>query len=172
VFTGRNDGRFVALDSRNGDVRWEFQTGAGVNATASIFNYKGHQKVAIVSAGNNFAGSPTGDSLWLFSLQGTLPPSEPPQALAARATAVSLKGGNAVAGAAVFAQVCAPCHGEEGKGGHGGGPDITQVTVPELVASTVIAGKNNMPPFAAALSFAQIRDVAEFVASTLGKGAP
>ncbi len=40
VFTGRNDGRFVALDSRNGDVLWEFQTGAGVNATASVFQYQ------------------------------------------------------------------------------------------------------------------------------------
>jgi alcohol dehydrogenase (cytochrome c) len=169
VFTGRNDGRFVALDSRNGDVLWEFQTGAGVNATASIFDYRGRQKIAIVSAGNTFAGSPAGDSVWLFSLDGKLPPSEPPQALAARATAVTLAGGNAAAGAAVFAQLCAACHGEEGKGGHGGGPDITQVTALELVANTVIAGKNAMPPFAAALTFAQIRDVATYVTTALGK---
>jgi quinohemoprotein ethanol dehydrogenase len=169
VFTGRNDGRFVALDSRNGDVLWEFQTGAGVNSTATIFQYKGHQKVAIVSAGNNFAGSPAGDSLWLFSLEGTLPPSEPPQALAAKAGAISVKGGDAVAGALVFARFCAACHGEEGKGGHGAGPDITQVNVPELVANTVVSGKNNMPPFAAVLTFAQIRDVANYVAAQLGK---
>jgi quinohemoprotein ethanol dehydrogenase len=169
VFTGRNDGRFVALDSRNGDVLWEFQTGAGVNSTASIFQYQGHQKVAIVSAGNNFAGSPTGDSLWLFSLGGTLPPSDPPQALAARASAVTLKGGDAPAGALVFMQYCAACHGEEGKGGHGAGPDITKVAALELVANTVISGKNNMPPFAAALTFAQIRDVAAYVATQLGK---
>ena len=169
VFTGRNDGRFVALDSRNGDVLWEFQTGAGVNSTASIFQYKGHQKVAIVSAGNSFAGSPTGDSLWLFSLDGTLPPSDPPQALAARASAVTLKGGDAAAGALVFMQYCAACHGEEGRGGHGAGPDITKVAALELVANTVISGKNNMPPFAAALTFAQIRDVAAYVATQLGK---
>jgi quinohemoprotein ethanol dehydrogenase len=169
VFTGRNDGRFVAFDSRSGDVLWEFQTGAGVNATASVFLHKGRQKVAILSAGNNFAGSPSGDSLWLFSLDGNLPPAESPQELAARATAVSFKGGNASAGALVFAQVCAACHGEEGRGGHGGGPDITKVDAPELVASTVVSGKNTMPPFAAALSFAQIRDVAAFVASQLGK---
>jgi quinohemoprotein ethanol dehydrogenase len=169
VFTGRNDGRFVAFDSRNGDVLWEFQTGAGVNATASVFLHKGRQKVAILSAGNNFAGSPSGDSLWLFSLDGTLPPAESPQELAARATAVSFKGGNASAGALVFAQVCAACHGEEGRGGHGGGPDITKVDAPELVASTVVSGKNTMPPFAATLTFAQIRDVAAFVASQLGK---
>jgi quinohemoprotein ethanol dehydrogenase len=169
VFTGRNDGRFVALDSRNGDVLWEFQTGAGVNATASVFLHRGLQKVAILSAGNNFAGSPSGDSLWLFSLQGTLPAAESPQELAARATAVSFKGGNASAGAQVFAQVCAACHGEEGRGGHGGGPDITKVDAPELVASTVVSGKNTMPPFAGSLTFAQIRDVAAFVASQLGK---
>ena len=169
VFTGRNDGRFAALDSRNGDVLWEFQTGAGVNASASIFEYNGHQKIAVVSAGNTFAGSPAGDSVWLFSLEGKLPPSDPPQALAARATAVSLKGGDATAGAQVFAHVCAACHGEEGKGGHGGGPNITQAVALELVANTVISGKNNMPPFAAALTFAQIRDVAAYVTTQLGK---
>jgi cytochrome c553 len=65
--------------------------------------------------------------------------------------------------------VCAACHGEEGKGGHGGGPNITQVKALELVANTVITGKNNMPPFAATLTFAQIRDVAAFVAAELGK---
>jgi mono/diheme cytochrome c family protein len=150
-------------------VLWEFQTGAGVNATASVFLHKGRQKVVILSAGNNFAGSPSGDSLWLFSLDGTLPPAESPQELAARATAVSFKGGNASAGALVYAQVCAACHGEEGRGGHGGGPDITKVDAPELVASTVVSGKNTMPPFAAALTFAQIRDVAAYVASQLGK---
>jgi mono/diheme cytochrome c family protein len=131
--------------------------------------HKGRQKVAILSAGNNFAGSPAGDSLWLFSLDGKLPPAESPPEQAARATAVSFAGGNASAGALVFAQVCAACHGEEGKGGHGGGPDITQVDAPELVANMVIYGKNNMPPFAAALTFAQIRDVAAFVSSQLGK---
>jgi alcohol dehydrogenase (cytochrome c) len=169
VFTGRNDGRFVALDSRNGDVLWEFQTGAGVNAAASVFMHKGRQKVAILSAGNNFAGSPAGDSLWLFSLDGRLPPAESPAEHAARATAVSFSGGNAAAGALVFAQVCAACHGEEGRGGHGGGPDITKVDAPELVANMVISGKNTMPPFAAALTFAQIRDVAAFVSGQLGK---
>jgi quinohemoprotein ethanol dehydrogenase len=169
VFTGRNDGRFVALDSRNGDVLWEFQTGAGVNAAASVFSYKGRQKVAILSAGNNFAGSPAGDSLWLFSLDGSVGPSEPPQALAARATAVSLNGADASAGALVFARFCVACHGEEGRGGHGAGPDITKVSSPELVASMVVSGKNNMPPFAAAMTFAQIRDVAAYVATQLGK---
>jgi quinohemoprotein ethanol dehydrogenase len=172
VFTGRNDGRFVALDSRNGDVLWEFQTGAGVNATASVFEQQGEEKVVIVSAGNMFAGSPAGDGLWMFSLSGTLGPSDPPAALAAKSSSVSLKGADAVAGAHVFTQFCEACHGDDGKGGHGGGPDITRVSSQELVVNTVIPGRNNMPPFAAALTFAQIRDVAEYVATQLGKESP
>ncbi len=86
-----------------------------------------------------------------------------------KATAVTLNGGNPGVGAHVFAQYCAACHGEEGKGGHGAGPNITKVVALELVANTVISGKNNMPPFAATLTFAQIRDVAAFVATQLGK---
>lgn len=170
VFTGRNDGRFVALDSRNGDVLWEFQTGAGVNATASVVQYKGHQKVVIYSAGNMFAGSPGGDSVWLFSLDGTLGPSERPESLQAKAVTLSVKDADTAAGAQVFAHVCAACHGDEGRGGHGGGPDITSVVSPELVASTVISGKSTrMPGFSKSLTPWQIRDVSVFVAMKLGK---
>ncbi len=170
VFTGRNDGRFVALDSRNGDVLWEFQTGAGVNATASVIQHRGHEKVVIYSAGNMFAGSPGGDSVWLFSLVGTLGPSERPESLQAKAMTVSVKDADTAAGARVFAHVCAPCHGDEGRGGHGGGPDITSVHSPELVASTVTSGKGTrMPRFSKSLTPWQIRDVAVFVAMNLGK---
>ena len=41
VFVGRNDGRLTALNSSNGQRLWEFQTGAGVNAPASVFEYEG-----------------------------------------------------------------------------------------------------------------------------------
>ena len=41
TFVGRNDGRFTALDSSTGRRLWEFQTGAGVNAPASTFEYGG-----------------------------------------------------------------------------------------------------------------------------------
>jgi quinohemoprotein ethanol dehydrogenase len=72
VFVGRNDGRFTALNSANGQRLWEFQTGAGVNAPASVFEYEGDQYVAVYSGGSLFAGSPRGDSVFLFSLKGTL----------------------------------------------------------------------------------------------------
>src|SRR5262249_21310320 len=39
VLVGRSDGRLTALDSRNGSRLWEFQTGAGVNAAPSVFEW-------------------------------------------------------------------------------------------------------------------------------------
>ena len=72
VFTGRNDGRLTALNSSTGKRLWEFQTGAGLNAPASVFEYEGEQYVVAYSAGSLFAASPRGDSVWLFSLKGTV----------------------------------------------------------------------------------------------------
>ncbi len=75
VFVGRNDGRLTALDSENGAKLWEFQTGAGMNAPVSVFEHAGKQYVVAYSAGNLFAGSTKGDSVWLFALDGTLTPT-------------------------------------------------------------------------------------------------
>ena len=72
VFVGRNDGRLTALDSSNGKRLWEFQTGAGVNAPAAVFEYQGEEYVVAYSGGNLFANSPRGDSVWLFSLKGRM----------------------------------------------------------------------------------------------------
>jgi quinohemoprotein ethanol dehydrogenase len=72
LFIGRGDGRFTALDSRNGARLWAFQTGAGVNAPASVFEHRGQQYVVVLSAGSAFAAATRGDSVWLFSLAGTL----------------------------------------------------------------------------------------------------
>jgi quinohemoprotein ethanol dehydrogenase len=72
TFVGRNDGRMTALNSANGQRLWEFQTGAGVNAPASVFEYQGDEYVAVYSGGSLFAGAPRGDSVFLFSLKGNL----------------------------------------------------------------------------------------------------
>jgi glucose dehydrogenase len=76
LFVGRNDGRLTALDSRTGKQLWEFQTGAGMHAPASTFMHGGKQYVLAYSAGNALIGSARGDSLWLFGIDGTLPPVE------------------------------------------------------------------------------------------------
>jgi quinohemoprotein ethanol dehydrogenase len=88
VFVGRNDGRLTAMDSSNGKRLWEFQTGAGANSPASVFEYEGDQYVVAYSGGSQFGGSPRGDSLWLFSLKGTLDPVAPASTASAPATTV------------------------------------------------------------------------------------
>ena len=77
LFVGRGDGRLMALDSSNGSRLWEFQTGAGMNAPVSTFEHNGEQFLVAYSAGNLFAGSPKGDSVWLFSANGSLPEAPP-----------------------------------------------------------------------------------------------
>jgi alcohol dehydrogenase (cytochrome c) len=167
IFVGRNEGELTALHSNTGDELWKFQTGAGVNAPATTFEHKGKQKVVVYSAGNLFAGSSPGDSVWLFSLEGKLGPVAPGDSGIIPRVAVDRA--NVEEGAKVFASFCSQCHGEDGKGGHGVGPDVTTVTSPDIVAFTATKGKGQMPPFEAVLSSAQIRDVAVFVAQKLGK---
>jgi quinohemoprotein ethanol dehydrogenase len=77
VFVGRADGRLTALDSSTGKQLWEYQTGAGMHAGASTFERGGKQYVIAYSGGNALIGSARGDSVWLFGLDGTLPPAEP-----------------------------------------------------------------------------------------------
>ena len=72
VFVGRSDGRLTALNSSTGQHLWDFQTGAGVNAPAATLMFEGEQYVVAYSAGSLFAAAPRGDSVWLFSLKGTL----------------------------------------------------------------------------------------------------
>src|SRR6185436_16982355 len=77
LFVGRSDGRLLALDSTTGRQLWEFQTGAGMHAPVSTFEHNGRQYVLAYSAGSALLGSARGDSVWLFGLDGTLPPVQP-----------------------------------------------------------------------------------------------
>jgi len=170
VFTGRSDGRLMALDSDTGKTLWEFQTDAGVNATASVFEHEGSQLVAVLSAGNLLAGSTHGDSLWLFALDGTiesLPPIATAQALEADSIDISSDGADIEGGRVTFQNACAPCHGADGKGGHGGGAPLTAATDFDTVVSRVITGQNEMPSFRAALSPEQVRDVSVYIVEEL-----
>ena len=56
VFVGRNSGELQAYDATNGDMLWSFQTGAGANDTATVFEQDGKQYVAFLSAGNSLDG--------------------------------------------------------------------------------------------------------------------
>jgi alcohol dehydrogenase (cytochrome c) len=181
VFVGRNDGRLTALDSDTGSKLWEFQTGAGMNAPATAFEHGGKQYLVALSAGNLLIGSARGDSVWLFGLEGTLPPAaerdtesrttalapapQAPSAPAASDAAAEL----ALAGEEVFKTACVACHGEDGMGGHGGGAPLDQVKDPALVMAMVNDGRGSMPPLAGLLTPEQVRAVAAYVTNGLFK---
>jgi mono/diheme cytochrome c family protein len=171
VFVGRNDGRLTALNSDNGKMLWQFQTGAGMNSAASVFESGGKQYVVAFSAGNVLAGTVKGDSVWLFGLDGTLPPANERDTEARPAvpqvSAVTTTG--PIVGKQIFQQACLPCHGADGKGGHGGGAPLNKVSDLALVMKTVKDGKNSMPPFGAALSAEQIQAVSAYVTGELFK---
>ena len=74
LFVGRNDGRLTALDSA------QRQTAVGIPNRRRHARARQHvraqgQAVRLAySAGNALIGSARGDSVWLFGLDGTLPP--------------------------------------------------------------------------------------------------
>jgi quinohemoprotein ethanol dehydrogenase len=168
VFVGRGDGRMTALDAADGTRLWEFQTGAGVNAPPTVFEHDGTQYVAVYSGGSRFANTPRGDSIWLFSLDGTLDPVEPAVAASAAAPAGDTEPDFA-AGQVTYESICAFCHGVAGEGGAGGGSALTGATDSSTVTEVVRFGRNQMPPFEGVLSGAEIRDVVGYVTRGLGR---
>jgi quinohemoprotein ethanol dehydrogenase len=185
LFVGRNDGRLTALDSATGKQLWEFQTGAGMHAPVSTFERNGKQYVIAFSAGNALIGSARGDSVWLFGLDGTLPPAAPgtpvsrltaappqPAAPVARAVAPSAANANLARGRQLYDQACVVCHGTDGKGGHGVGAPLVGITDLAATIQTVTGGRNTMPPFSASLTADQIRDVSAYVVQMLASPSP
>jgi alcohol dehydrogenase (cytochrome c) len=177
LFVGRNDGRLTALDSATGRQLWEFQTGAGMHAPVSTFEYKGKQYLLAYSAGAALLGTARGDSVWLFGLDGTLPPVQPGTPVSRQAAAVApaaestptrAVAANVAAGQRTYQQACVFCHGSDGKGDHGG---ASLVAVTDLAGAmqTVTAGRNNMPSFRTTLTPDEIRDVSAYVIGGLTK---
>ena len=49
LFTGKETGEFIALDSDTGQQVWQFQTGSGINAMPITYTHQGRQYVTILS---------------------------------------------------------------------------------------------------------------------------
>jgi mono/diheme cytochrome c family protein len=133
-----------------------------VNAPASVFEHEGRQLVAVYSGGH-VQGGARGDSVWLFSLDGTLdevvPTTQQPAPLVSsnRATPVSLESGKAA-----YVNTCVFCHGADGTGGHGG-PAFTTALSAEEIKRTVADGRNQMPAFGTFLDEAAVANVSAWV---------
>ena len=52
VFTGQGNGLFQAFNSSTGELMWQDQTDAGVNAPPSSYNVDGTQYIVVGSGGN------------------------------------------------------------------------------------------------------------------------
>lgn len=93
VFAGEGNGNFDAYDASSGQRLWQFQTGSGANAPAMTYMINGQQYVAVAAGGNFQLDFPRGDTLWVFSLNGTMGPVAAPAApvtqVAATARSVS-----------------------------------------------------------------------------------
>jgi plastocyanin len=95
------DGHFQAYDARNGQLLWQWQTGAGADAPAITYEIDGVQYVAIAAGGlATQTASTNGDMVWAFSLRGSPnnrlaqfePPPPPPTSVSFAFTGL-LKGG-------------------------------------------------------------------------------
>jgi mono/diheme cytochrome c family protein len=198
VFVGQDNGELQAFDSETGEKLWSFQTGAGANTTATVFEDEGEEKVAIYSGGNSLAATPHGENFWVFSLKGTMeqlsgleekgegtkhagekeseeaaPPAKEGEGGESgeegKATAAAP---DAEAGGEVFSENCSVCHGADGHGGNGG-PDLR--TMPKAkeqkgAEEQVTNGGGGMPPFKGTLSEEEIQNVAAYVVEDIVGG--
>ncbi len=176
LFVGRSDGRLTALDKRNGELLWQFQTDAGVNTTVTTFEHKGKQLVAVHAGGGAFANGKRGDGVWLFSLDGKIGPiaaggaaAAGPGAPKAAALAAPTRAANAANGAALYKAACVACHGEAGTGGHGGGPTLLNAPSVAAIREVTTTGRNNMPVFRDVYTQDEIQDVGAYIVEVLAK---
>jgi PQQ-dependent dehydrogenase (methanol/ethanol family) len=68
VFTGGDEGLFIALNAKTGQKVWEFQSGAGVNAAPMAFILDGKLHIAVASGGNAQVNSSRGGSILVFTI--------------------------------------------------------------------------------------------------------
>ena len=81
LFIGQPDGNVLALDAKDGDELWRFQTGAAISASPVTYEIGGEQYVAVYAGGTGIPygdSAPRGDYLWAFKVGGTLPPAATP----------------------------------------------------------------------------------------------
>lgn len=68
LFMGESNGHMTARDTDNGQLLWQFQTGAGVNAPPIVYEVGGKEFVAVASGGNKLFRTPAGNAIIAFGL--------------------------------------------------------------------------------------------------------
>lgn len=68
VFVGEGSGRVDAFHATTGELLWQFQTEAGVNAPPIAYEVDGTEYIAVAAGGNPLFGYKSGDELLVFAL--------------------------------------------------------------------------------------------------------
>jgi len=68
VFSGGDDGYFIALNATTGEKVWQFQTGAGVNAAPMAFELDGKLHIAVAAGGNAQINTSRGGTVLVFTV--------------------------------------------------------------------------------------------------------
>lgn len=68
LFTGEGDGHFNAYCTNTGELLWQVDTDAGVNAPPISYEADGEQYVAVAAGGNSIFGFTAGDALLVYKL--------------------------------------------------------------------------------------------------------
>jgi alcohol dehydrogenase (cytochrome c) len=69
VFTGEGNGLFKAFNSTSGELMWQDQTKAGVNAPPASYNVDGEQYVVVGSGGNAQMDFKRGNEIIAYKLK-------------------------------------------------------------------------------------------------------
>ena len=65
----RSNGWFKAYDAKNGNILWQFQAGAGVNAPPSSYEVAGKQYIVVAAGGNVQVNSKRGNNIIAFTAE-------------------------------------------------------------------------------------------------------
>lgn len=178
VFQGTADGRFVAYSADKGEKLWEVSVGTGIIAAPVTYELGGVQYVSVMAGwggafalvGGNATGNANGSGMLLtFALKAKQPL---PETLVMKIKPVIPIEFNATperidAGAGLFAQWCAGCHGLGAASG-GATPDLrfSSATIFDKYAEIVLEGKRSsqgMPSFKQWLSADDVEAIRAFV---------
>ena len=69
VFTGEGNGNLSAFHAKTGELLWQFNCGAGVNAPPVSFEIDGRQYIAVAAGGSALFGYRQGEAVIAFALQ-------------------------------------------------------------------------------------------------------
>jgi glucose dehydrogenase len=68
LFMGEGNGKFNAYNAKTGELLWQHDCGAGVNAPPVTYEIGGRQYVAVAAGGNQLFGFKQGETIQVFAL--------------------------------------------------------------------------------------------------------